>query len=112
MILISKSEVNLKDIHDYPWVVYNENDNLFHVFKKHTRQMIAVNSITSVVNLVKKGVGVAIVPDHLLKPTDNLKTYDVKGLPKASVFISTLNFQTLPEPLKGLVEMIKKKALN
>jgi DNA-binding transcriptional LysR family regulator len=112
MILISKSEINLKDIHDYPWVVYNENDNLFHVFKKHTRQMIAVNSITSVVNLVKKGVGVAIVPDHLLKPTDNLKTYDVKGLPKASVFISTLNFQTLPEPLKGLVEMIKKKALN
>jgi DNA-binding transcriptional LysR family regulator len=112
MILISKSEINLKDIHDYPWVVYNENDNLFHVFKKHTRQMIAVNSITSVVNLVKKGVGVAIVPDHLLKPTDNLKTYDVKGLPKASVFISTLNFQTLPEPLKGLVEMIKKKALS
>ena len=112
MILISKAEINLKDIHDYPWVVYNENDNLFHVFKKHTRQMIAVNSITSVVNLVKKGVGVAIVPDHLLKPADNLKTYDVKGLPKASVFISTLNFQTLPEPLKGLVEMIKKKALN
>lgn len=112
MILISKSEINIKDIHDYPWVVYNENDNLFHVFKKHTRQMIAVNSITSVVNLVKKGVGVAIVPDHLLKPTDNLKTYDVKGLPKASVFISTLNFQTLPEPLKGLVEMIKKKAIS
>lgn len=109
MILISKAEINLKDIHDYPWVVYNENDNLFHVFKKHTRQMIAVNSITSVVNLVKKGVGVAIVPDHLLKPTDNLKTYDLKGLPKASVFISTLNFQSLPEPLKGLVEMIKKK---
>lgn len=112
MILISKAEINPKEVHEYPWVVYNENDNLFHVFKKHTRQMIAVNSITSVVNLVKKGVGVAIVPDHLLKATDNLKTYDIKGLPKASVYISTLNFQTLPEPLKGLVEMIKKKALN
>jgi DNA-binding transcriptional LysR family regulator len=74
-----------------------------------SRQIIAVNSITAVVNLVKKGVGIAIVPDHILKPADALKTYDVKGLPKATVFLSTLNFQVLPEPLKGLVDLIKKK---
>ena len=111
MLLISKAEINPKDAPNYPWVMYNENDHLMHLYKKHSRQIIAVNSITAVVNLVKKGLGVAIVPDHLLKPADNLKTYEVKGLPKSGVFISTLNFQVLPEPLKGLVELIKKKAL-
>ncbi len=112
MVLISKAEINPKDASEYPWVMYNENDNLMHLYKKHSRQIIAVNSITAVVSLVKKGVGIAIVPDHLLKPGDNVKTYDLKGLPKSGVFISTLNFQVLPEPLKGLVDLIKKKALN
>lgn len=110
LVLISKAEINPKDAHEHPWVMYNENDNITHLFKKHSRQIIAVNSITAVVSLVKKGVGIAVVPDHLLKPSDNLKVYDLKGVPKAGVFISTLNFQVLPEPLKGLVELIKKKA--
>jgi DNA-binding transcriptional LysR family regulator len=112
MLLISKADINPKDAPEYPWVMYNENDNLMHQYKKHSRQIIAVNSITAVVNLVKKGVGIAIVPDHILKSTDGLKTYELKGMPKAGVFLSTLNFQVLPEPLKGLVEIIKKKALN
>ncbi len=111
MVLISKNEINPKDAPDHPWVMYNENDNLMHLYKKHSRQIIAVNSITAVVNLVKKGVGIAIVPDHLLKAGDGLKVYELKGMPKAGVFISTLNFQVLPEPLRGLVELIKKKAL-
>lgn len=112
MVLISKAEINPNDAPEYPWVMYNENDNLMHQYKKHSRQIVAVNSITAVVNLVKKGVGIAIVPDHILKSTDGLKTYELKGMPKAGVFLSTLNFQVLPEPLKGLVEIIKKKALN
>ncbi len=109
MVLVSKQEINPKDAPEYPWIVYNENDNLMHLFKKPSRQVIAVNSITAVVGLVKKGVGVAVVPDHLLKSGDNLKTYELKGLPKAAIFLSTLNFHTLPEPLKGLVELIKKR---
>lgn len=109
LVLISKTEINPKDAADHPWVVYNENDNLMHLFKKQSRQVIAVNSITAVVNLVKKGVGLAVVPDHILKSTDSLKVYEMKSLPKATVHLSTLNFQTLPEPLKGLVELIKKR---
>lgn len=111
MVLISKAEVNPKDASEYPWVVYNENDNLMHLFKKPSRQVIAVNSITAVVGLVKKGVGVAIVPDHILRPTDGVKTYELKGLPKNAVYMSTLNFQSLPEPLRGLVDIIRKKSL-
>lgn len=110
LVLISKAEINPKDASEYPWVLYNENDNLMHVYKKHARQIIAVNSITAVVNLVKKGAGIAIVPDHLLRPTDNLKTYELKQLPRSQVYICTLNFQVMPEPLKGLVDLIKQKA--
>jgi DNA-binding transcriptional LysR family regulator len=108
MVMISKGEINPKEAPEHPWVVYNENDNLMHLFKRHSRQVIAVNSITAVIGLVRKGVGIAVVPDHLLKSGDGLKTYEVK-IPRTTVYLSTLNFQVLPEPLKGLVELIKKK---
>jgi DNA-binding transcriptional LysR family regulator len=64
--------------------------------------------MTSIITLVKKGVGIAIIPDHLLKPQDNLKIYELKGLPKQVVFLSTLNFQTLPEHMKQLIDLIRK----
>lgn len=111
MVMISKNDINPRDGHLLPWIVYNENDHLYHLFKKRSEQVIAVNSMTSIISLTKKGVGIAIVPDHLLKTQDNLKIYEVKGLPKQAVFLSTLNFQTLPEHLKILIEMIKKKVL-
>lgn len=109
LVLVSKGEINPKDAPEYPWVVYNENDNLMHLFRRPSKQVISVNSITAMVGLVKKGVGIAIIPDHLLKPGDNLKAYEIKALPKASIFLSTLNFRQLPEPLKGLVELIRKR---
>lgn len=110
LVMVSKGEINPKDAPSYPWIVYNMNDNLMHLFKKPSKQIIAVNSITSVISLVKKGAGIAIVPDHMLPSDSNLKVYDLKGLPKASVYLSTLNFRVLPEHLKNLVDLTKKRA--
>lgn len=108
MVLISLKEINPKEPWDYPWILYNENDNFMHLYKKHSKQIISVNSITAIVSLVKKGAGIAIVPDHLLKGHSELKIYELKGLPKTTVYLSTLNYQTLPVPMKTLIEIIKK----
>jgi DNA-binding transcriptional LysR family regulator len=108
MVLVSKNEINPKEASDYPWVVYSDQDHLFQLYKKRSQKIIVVNSITTILKLVQKGVGIAIVPDHTVDDT-NLKSYDLKGLQKQHIHLSSLNFQLMPGHFKQLVEMIKKK---
>jgi DNA-binding transcriptional LysR family regulator len=88
--------------------VYSDQDHLFHLFKKRSEKIIIVNSITTILKLCKKGVGIAIVPEHTIDDT-NLKSYDLKGLQKQHIHLSSLNFKSMPEHIKQLVEMIKQK---
>lgn len=109
MVLISKSEINIKDASEHPWIVYSDQDHLFHLYKKRSQKIIVVNSITTIQKLVRKGLGIAIVPDHTLETETGLNVYELKGLPKQYIHLSSLNFKSMPEHIKGLVDLIKKK---
>lgn len=108
MVLISKNEINPKEASEYPWIVYSEHDHLFQLFKKRSNKTIVVNSITTILKLVKKGVGIAIVPDHTVDDI-GVRSYDLKGLQKQHIHLSSLNFKHMPDHIKQLVDMIKKK---
>lgn len=107
MVLVSKNEINPKEAADYPWIVYSEQDHLFKLYKKRSQKTIVVNSITTILKLVKKGVGLAIVPDHTIDDS-NLKSYDLKGLQKQHIHLSSLNFHQMPAHIKQLIEMVRK----
>lgn len=109
MVLISKTEINPKEASEYPWIVYSEQDHLFQLNKKRSNKIIVVNSITTILKLVKRGVGIAIVPEHTIDQDQHLKTYDLKGLQKGYIHLSSLNFKTMPEHIKQLVDVIKKR---
>ncbi|MGE3610053.1 MAG: LysR family transcriptional regulator [Bacteriovoracaceae bacterium] len=106
MVLVSKHEINPKQAHEYTWIVYSEKDHLFHLFKKRPEKILVINSITSILNLVKKNVGIAIIPEHMISDDMKLKTYDLK-LPKETIHLSSLNFKNLPAHIKSLVELVK-----
>lgn len=108
MVLVSKNEINPKEADLYPWIVYSEQDHLFQLYKKRSQKIVVVNSITTIQKLVNKGVGIAIVPDHTLDKNSSLKVYDLK-LAKQHIHLSSLNFKAMPEHIRSLVEMIKKK---
>lgn len=109
MVLVSKSDINPKEANQYPWIVYSEHDHLFQLFKKRSQKTIVVNSMTTILKLVRKGVGIAIVPDHTVEKDMNLHSYDLKGLQKQHIHLSSLNFKSMPEHIKALVDIIKKK---
>lgn len=109
MVMVSKTEINPKEAWEYPWIVYSEHDHLFQLFKKRSKKIVVVNSITTILKLVRKGVGISIVPDHTIERDPNLKVYDVKGLSKQFIHLSSLNFKHMPEHIGQLVEMIKKR---
>lgn len=109
MVLVSKGEINPKEAQEYTWIVYSEQDHLFQLFKKRSNKIIVVNSITTILKLIKKGVGIAIVPEHTLDQDGSLKKYELKGLQKQHIHLSSLNFKAMPEHMKVLVDMVKKR---
>lgn len=106
-ILISKDEVDLKRLNHYRWITYNQFDHLHLLSKTPSKKIISVNSLTSVVNLVRSGLGIAVVPDHVLKKNDRLFISQLPQLKKSEIYMTTLNRKSLPLHLQELLEIIK-----
>lgn len=109
LVLISKDEVNRKKLNDHRWVVFSTNDNLYKVSKHKSEHTIMVDSFSTIISLVKNGVGIAIVPDHLIKKEDHLKIQELPSLPTSLIYMSTLNYKKMPERIKLLADIIRKK---
>lgn len=107
LTIISKKDIDPKKLDQYTWIVYNDSDFLFDVNKKHSKQIVYVSSITSIIKLVKEGVGVAIVPEHTLKEKEKVQRYEVKGLKRPQIHLSTLNYQSMPKYLDELIKIVK-----
>jgi DNA-binding transcriptional LysR family regulator len=107
LVLISKNEINRKTLHQYKWIVYGEGDNLYKISRKKSDCIITVDSITTIVNLVKNNIGIAVVPDHVLKKNHSLVVSEVSGLPKSEIYMTTLNYKVMPGHIKEMIDLIK-----
>jgi DNA-binding transcriptional LysR family regulator len=106
LVLISKKDIEIKNIDQYPWITYGESDYMFDLYPKHSNQTIMVESITTIIKLVKEGVGVAIVPSHTILD-EKIKTYDIKGIKRPQIYMSTLSYQTLPAHLQQFSDIVQ-----
>lgn len=109
LVLISKSEINRKKLNESRWVVFSNNDHLFKLSKSKSESIVMVDSFTSIISLVKNDVGIAVVPDHLIRKEDQLKVQEVPGLPSSQIYLSTLNYKKMPERIQALCDIVKKK---
>lgn len=107
LVMISSSSIQEEEITKFPWVIYDEDDFLMHQYKKRSKQIIKVNSMTAIIHLVEQGCGIAIVPRHLIKKSSKLKISTLPSSNKASIYLSTLNYQQLPTHLDNLIHLIK-----
>lgn len=108
LILISKEEVNKKKLHEYRWIVFSEQDNLYRISKKKSENIVVVESLSSIVNLVKNGVGIAVIPDHVLKKADSLFVQELPTLKSPGIYMTTLNYKNQPKFLKEILSVINK----
>ena len=96
MVLISKNELSKKNIHETRWISYGESDFIYKYSSQKSNKIITVDSITTMVNLVKAGVGIAIVPDHVVKKSDNLIVTEVPEFKTENIYVATLNYKHMP----------------
>lgn len=109
LVLISKKEINRKRIQDYRWIVYSDHDHLFKMSKEKPKSILKIDSMSTIIQLVKNDLGIAIVPDHLLNKDDGLKTYDLQNVKPSAIYMTTLNYKKLPGRLESLTKAVRKK---
>ncbi|HLD99765.1 MAG TPA: LysR family transcriptional regulator [Bdellovibrionota bacterium] len=109
--LISKHPIALSEIYRERWVVFSEDDFMFQTFKKRSEKILQVNSITAILNLVKRGAGIAVVPRHLLYkvPSSEFSILPLKTKKEWSLYCSIQNQKYQPKYLKGLLEQLQNK---
>lgn len=109
LVIISKKEIDPKKVDLYTWITYSDSDFFFDLYKNHSSRLIEVKSMTSIIKLVKEGVGIAIVPSHTIL-NEKLKTYDIKGLKRPQIHLSSLNFQSMPQHLESFIKIVKNNS--
>jgi DNA-binding transcriptional LysR family regulator len=110
LVLISKKKITKKEIQQNNWVTYGPNDYLHRLFKTSQQGNIQVNSITTIISLVRKGLGIAIVPDHAVQNDQNLASLPMTELGRNEIFLTGLNYHRAPERLQQFQDYVQKEA--
>lgn len=105
--IVSRDQIDLQQLESYRWIVYNEEDLLYRVSEKKPATFIQVNSITTMLNLVQAGCGIAVLPGHVLANNHILHKYPLPRNPITPIYLANLGYQNLPKPMAVLIEMIK-----
>ncbi len=108
LVLISREEINKKKLHEQRWILYPSDDNLFKLSKKHSSSILRVESINTIINMVKNNIGVAIIPDHVLKKAENLHIQKLNNFDHSEIYMATLNYKTMPSHIKEIANIVKK----
>lgn len=111
LVLISQEKVEVSKVHQYRWIIYNDEDNLIKNYKRKSNDYIEVASISTIIKLVESGIGIAVVPDHVLDlkgEHKNLTIQKFSSARKSEIFMATLNYKVMPKHLKQLVQFVNR----
>lgn len=109
LVLIGAVEINRKKLNEHRWLVFSENDHLFKLSKNKNENTVMIDSFETIIKLVKNNLGIAIVPDHLIKNDEQIKTHEIPGLPSSQIYMSTLNYKKMPERIKKMADLVRRK---
>ena len=110
IVLISARKTSLQEIETLPWICYSTDSYIMRHSKKKPKQVIVVNNMNAVVEMVSRGLGVAMVPSHVIQDRKNLHTYPVTKFSKEYIYLVTRKYDRMPSALSDFIALIKKHA--
>ncbi|MBI2645508.1 MAG: LysR family transcriptional regulator [Deltaproteobacteria bacterium] len=110
MVLISKEKLSLKNIDRYRWIICDPNDYLMKYCRKKSPRILQVNSTTAALRLVEKGVGISIIPSHLIIDRKKLQIYPIEKFKKEFIYLTTFNYKIIPEHIKQFIQILSGKS--
>ncbi|MCY4643265.1 MAG: LysR family transcriptional regulator [Bacteriovoracales bacterium] len=106
LVLISKEKVCMETIDRYRWIIYGDDDNLVQTYTKRSRDIIEVNDMFTIVHLVRAGVGIAVVPSHILSDLQGLVVQKFERSQKSEIYLAVLNFKSTPSYLEEFIQIV------
>jgi DNA-binding transcriptional LysR family regulator len=107
IVLISSHRVGLAQVLDYPWVCLSSGTWLMKYTSKRPKKIITVNSMRGVVDLVRKGLGIAMVPLYVVKEYSDLYRTPVERYSDAHICMATHDYRFAPKIIAELMDVIK-----
>jgi len=107
LVLVSKDQIKRDQIHKHPWIVFSEADNIFKLEGEKGHRIISVESMTTILTLVKNGLGISVVPEHVLPKSHPYHLLELPELPKSEISMTTLNYKTMPPAIAELSSIIR-----
>jgi len=113
--IVSAMKIDPHKLEHYRWITYSADDHLYKISRKKSQQIICVNSVHSVLDLVRRGVGIAVlseivIPEEAKIGKDKIYCYPVnerKG-GRTYIYLSMQNYKIFPYHLREMLELIKK----
>ena len=109
IVLISKDSINLDNIHQYRWIIYGNDDYIMKIYKKRSKKIVRVNDVTTVVQLVRAGVGIAAIPDHIVGDPGTMFVKRLDDIKSSEIYLSTLKFKTPPPRLTSFINIVMER---
>ncbi len=106
--LIAAFDVDLKKLEDYRWLFVDKGSHLHKLTRKEPRRFLRAGSVGALLELVRRGAGIAVLPTHLLAGATGLKRRALPELKDGSIHLATLNYETTP---RG-VDLVRRALLK
>lgn len=108
LAVISRDPINPEKLMNYRWIMYGPEDLMLKIHRKMPKKFVQVNSITAMIKLVKQGIGIAVLPDHMVADYGELRSYQKDSLPRQTIFASHLRYRKAPESLEALIRLLPR----
>lgn len=104
--IASSQPIDPERLSEHRWIVYGPEDPLLRIHSRIPRRLVTVNSITAMLKLVKQGLGIAVLPNHMVEGEKDLHLYRAAKFPRQTIFASHLRYRKTPEALESLLQLL------
>lgn len=110
IVVVSRKPVDLERLHEEPWVTFDPASHLIPFCGKKSRRMIQVESNNAALALVARGVGITMLPRHLVHSPGKLHVYPVERFKTEFIWATTLNYTTVPAHIQAFLHELRSAA--
>lgn len=110
IVLISKHKIDFSEIDNHTWICFSKNSWLNQFQKKDPSRYIIVNHMNTIVELVRLGKGISMVPSYMIKETKGLYIQSIHKFTKKYICLVTRRFEQEQNILHKFIDIIKENA--
>jgi DNA-binding transcriptional LysR family regulator len=105
--LVSREKVDLKRLHEYTWISSERAYYLNKLSKRLPARHLKVGSTDAIQKLVAAGLGIAILPEHVVHKDLGLRMERGISIPRGAVYLSMPAFDVVPTYLKDFLSELE-----